>query len=202
VNFYSYKITRDYGFAPNPFFGFCSLATCKPKIRKAAEVNDWIIGTGAITNDMENRLIYLMQVNEKVTFEEYSAGVKYQRKKPILNGSLIQLHGDNIYFKTNDVWQQLDSHHSFHNGVRNDANLKTDTSGKYVLISYNFYYFGKNHIKIPDEFIEVCSKNRDYMKKEDSEVGKNFVDWISKNYTAGLLGDPIDWKDYQQKSLF
>ena len=49
-------MTRDYGFAPNPFFGFCTLANCKPKIRKSANVGDWIIGTGCKTRKLEYHL--------------------------------------------------------------------------------------------------------------------------------------------------
>ena len=40
---YLYVVDRDFGFAPNPFHGVCTLATCKPKIRKFAKVGDWII---------------------------------------------------------------------------------------------------------------------------------------------------------------
>ena len=36
---------RDYGFAPNPYFGYCTLATCKPVIRRCAGVGDWIAWT-------------------------------------------------------------------------------------------------------------------------------------------------------------
>lgn len=36
--YFSYILTRDYGFAPNPFNGTCTLATCKPKIRATANV--------------------------------------------------------------------------------------------------------------------------------------------------------------------
>lgn len=50
MNLYSYVITRDYGFAPNPFWGICSLATCKPQIRQRALKGDWIAGfSGANT---------------------------------------------------------------------------------------------------------------------------------------------------------
>lgn len=31
---FSYIVRWDHGFAPNPFHGICSLATCKPGIRK------------------------------------------------------------------------------------------------------------------------------------------------------------------------
>src|SRR5712692_10528871 len=55
VKLYSYVVARDYGFAPNPFFGFCTLATCKPEIRKAAAIDDWVIGTGSKRQNRGNR---------------------------------------------------------------------------------------------------------------------------------------------------
>ena len=61
---YSYVVRYDSGFAPNPFYGFCTLATCKPDIRRAANVGDWIVGSGS--NDRSIRrgghLVYAMQV--------------------------------------------------------------------------------------------------------------------------------------------
>ena len=33
---FSYVVRYDYGFAPNPFEGCCTIATCKPQIRRAA----------------------------------------------------------------------------------------------------------------------------------------------------------------------
>ena len=44
MNLYSYVITRDYGFAPNPFWNICTLATCKPQIREHALKGDWVAG--------------------------------------------------------------------------------------------------------------------------------------------------------------
>ncbi|MFH1865797.1 MAG: hypothetical protein ABIK85_07930, partial [Candidatus Eisenbacteria bacterium] len=38
MRLFSYIVARDYGFAPNPFCGVCTLATCKPKIRESASV--------------------------------------------------------------------------------------------------------------------------------------------------------------------
>ena len=48
MKIYSYIVKRDYGFAPNPFYGYCTLATCKPVIRKHAEIGDIIVGIGKI----------------------------------------------------------------------------------------------------------------------------------------------------------
>ena len=41
---YSYKMSHDNRFAPNPLFGVLTLATCKPQLRKNAKVGDWIAG--------------------------------------------------------------------------------------------------------------------------------------------------------------
>ena len=81
MSIYAYKITRDYGFAPNPFGDYCTLACCKPHIRKKAIVGDWIIGTGAIENHLLYHLIFLMRVTEKMTFEEYWNDARFKRKK-------------------------------------------------------------------------------------------------------------------------
>lgn len=37
-------MTDDTGFAPNPFFGILTLATCKPGIRLTKKVGDYIAG--------------------------------------------------------------------------------------------------------------------------------------------------------------
>ena len=60
---YSYKLSRDYGFAPNPFHGICTLATCKPQIRKGAQVGDLIIGCGSKELKMQGKIIFAMRVS-------------------------------------------------------------------------------------------------------------------------------------------
>ena len=68
---YSYVITRDYGFAPNPFWNICSLATCKPQIRERALKGDWIAGFGGANTAITHKMVFLMQVDEICTFDEY-----------------------------------------------------------------------------------------------------------------------------------
>lgn len=80
----------DSGFAPNPFNGFMSLATCKPRLRKVANAGDWVAGfSGKTLKVYENResktlgfgkLIFTMKVTEKVTFEQYSFDSKSKVK--------------------------------------------------------------------------------------------------------------------------
>lgn len=67
----SYIITHDYGFAPNPYGGFLTLATCKPKIRNSAKIGDILIGIGSSIGAYKNRLIYVAQVSAVVNMNEY-----------------------------------------------------------------------------------------------------------------------------------
>lgn len=202
--YYSYKITRDYGFAPNPFFGYCTLACCKPHIRAKAVVSDWIIGTGAIENNLLYNLIFLMKVSEKLSFEDYWNDKRFSSKKPLLNGSLKQIHGDNIYYKENNQWCQVDSHHSFYDGRLNEANLKQDLSGKFVLISNCFIYLGNNYMKVPEKYLGLCpnSKQRDYVTIKDNDLAEEFIKMIANKYQYGVRGEPINWIEYNQLSLF
>jgi hypothetical protein len=39
---FSYTIPVDDGAAPNPFRGMCTLAICKPTIRRVAKKGDWV----------------------------------------------------------------------------------------------------------------------------------------------------------------
>ena len=148
---YCYAVTRDYGFAPNPFFGKCTLATCKPKIRKSAQVGDWVLGIGgAVLNTQRRKCIYIMKISEIINFDRYWNDPRFQNKKPSRNGSRVRLVGDNIYHSDSDGhWMQEDSHHSNNDGTPNPTNVKRDTATTdRVLISEQFLYFGKNAVSI------------------------------------------------------
>lgn len=203
MSIYAYKITRDYGFAPNPFGRYCSLACCKPHIRKKAVVGDWIIGTGAIENNLLYHLIFLMKVTERLTFQEYWEDKRFSYKKPVLNGSKKQIHGDNIYYNNGNNWIQLDSHHSLYEGQINEGNLKQDLSGEYVLISDYFVYLGNNYLKVPEKFLEICPNKttRDYFTVQNEDLANEFIELILNNYDLGLNGKPINWKEYKQLQL-
>ena len=76
---YSYVLRYDDGAAPNPFWGTCTLAICKPAIRRKAQVGDWVVGTGskkARCNDgavynLSDRLVYAMKVTEVLSLAQY-----------------------------------------------------------------------------------------------------------------------------------
>lgn len=56
---YEYVMTSDSGFAPNPFHGACTLACCKPKIRKGVANEIW----GKIFGEIKEKLAS----NERLT---------------------------------------------------------------------------------------------------------------------------------------
>ena len=151
MNLYSYVITRDFGFAPNPYFGLCTLATCKPVIRKKCNVGDWVAGFGGSSTPVRGRLVYLMKVTETLTFNQYWNDPRFEKKKPCFNKSSKCCYGDNIYHRENEHdWQQEFSHHSYEDGV-NHINLEHDTQTDRVLISDCFWYFGNRAVVLEDE---------------------------------------------------
>jgi len=132
-----YVVDRDFGFAPNPFHGYCTLATCKPAIRGKAQVGDWVMGVGGRRLQATGRCIFLMNVSEIITFDTYWSDARFMAKKSFRNGSPKMMVGDNIYHRnpiTMD-WIQEDSHHSKLDGSTNLKNLQTDTKSVNVLIS-------------------------------------------------------------------
>lgn len=144
---FSYIITRDFGFAPNPFHGILTLATCKPRIRKNAKVGDYLIGISPKSKG--SKLIYMAKVEEITTFDNYWVDPRFQNKKPVMNGSKKTLYGDNIYHHEDGEWKQANSHHSKENGLINIENLKRDTgTTDNVLICPVFYYLGAAMIDI------------------------------------------------------
>lgn len=202
---FSYKIEHGFGLAPNPFGGYCTLAVCKSSIRsnKGLEVGSWIIGTGSKKLKNANKLIYAMQGGEKLTFNEYWNDPRFQYKKPIINGTLVQMYGDNFYHQNEEgKWIQENSAHSLANGMPNLGHLKRDVGGQYVLISTNFYYFGDQAISVPKEFVrDVFCNGRDMRSPSiPKEAIDKFISWLSENYNSGILyGDPTSWSSHLKK---
>ena len=207
---YSYLVDHDLGLAPNPFGRYCTLSVCKPRIRgsKNLKLGDWVIGTGAKALEdstgrkLTNKLIFAMRVTDRITLESYWDDSRFQYKKPVMNGTLVMMYGDNFYHK--DVignWIQEDSAHSNADGSLNATHLKTDTRGKNILISEHFFYFGDNAPIIPQELFEVCHSTQGH-KIVKGQLANELINWVSRNFQRGRHGSPLNWSEYQQLSLF
>lgn len=195
---FSYKLSRDYGFAPNPFHGICTLATCKPQIRREAEVGDLVVGCGSGELRMVGKMIFMMRISEKMTFQQYWNDPRFSSKKANLQASRAAGYGDNIYHIENQQWVQEDSHHSYDDGIENPANLERDISSDNVLIGEDFIYWGSNAIEIPQvlrnmDYDDLYPNGRNYRSKY-SEVFRQGVDaWFRSLPIRGYHGTPTCW---------
>ncbi len=193
---YMYVVDRDFGFAPNPFHGICTLATCKPIIRRVAKEADWVIGMGGTRLKATGRCIFAMKVSCSITFNEYWNNPVYRDKRSIRNGSLKMLVGDNIYHKLNGEWQQLDSHHSYPDGSANIHNVRNDTQTDAVLVSDHFFYFGSAPLEIPISILQNLGyANRRNHRTFDSAVAHPLTSFIEASSIPNLLlADPFDFE--------
>lgn len=199
MRLFSYVVSRDYGFAPNPFYGICTLATCKPRIRKAVAVGDCVIGTGSKAQCREGSLVYVMLISEVMTFNEYWIDPRFRRKRPNLKGSVKQAFGDNIYFKDNDgLWHQQDSHHSYPGGRWNRHNIRHDTSADRVLIGEEYVYWGRKGPKIPERFRDfdgkdICKSGPGHKCIFPTRLVEEFIQWFRSLDVHRYQGEPLDW---------
>ncbi len=199
MSLFSYKIVRDFGFAPNPFFGFCTLAACKPQIRKGAEVGDLIVGSGGLGHCRPNRVIFAMRVSEKLTFNQYWHDERFAKKKPNLESSWMRAYGDNIYHQTDGGdWLQADSHHSYGDGGLNLDNRNRDIGCLSVLIGNDFAYFGSDAIPIPEQLQPfendyLFPRGRNYRNSYSLAFENAANEWF-ESLPKGRRSLPSDWK--------
>ncbi|MFZ5698388.1 MAG: hypothetical protein ACOY9J_06675 [Pseudomonadota bacterium] len=202
ASIYSYVVRYDSGFAPNPFYGYCTLATCKPDIRKSAKIGDWIVGSGS--NDRSVRrgghLVHAMRVTEAMSFDDYAVDSRFEAKKPFRKGSRKQSCGDNIYFRDapGADWQQRDSFHSREDGAINPQHVRRDTRVNRVLISSDFVYFGGSGPRIPTELRDargrsICKSGRGLARFDEPELIERLDGWLRSIGGRGYQGAPYEW---------
>jgi len=81
---YSYRIDHDKGFAPNPDEGICTVSGCKSNtVEKWIEPGGWMIGIGGDNTGKSDKLIYAMEVEEKLGYREFAK--RYPQKSEYLS---------------------------------------------------------------------------------------------------------------------
>lgn len=190
MKLYSYIIAHDSGFSPNPFWGFCTLANCKPAIRRTAEIGDWIVGLSP--KAMGNRIVYAMQVDEILSYAEYFQDKRFAAKIPdYTRGKVVYKCGDNIYEPlANGGFRQLRSGHSL--GEEENPETKAhDLGGVYVLVARTFHYFGSKSIDLPDDLL-MLKVGRAHKCRFSWEVIAKFQAFIA-SFPEGIQGSPTKW---------
>jgi hypothetical protein len=167
---YSYIHVYDTGFAPNFQSGILSLSTCKPMIRKNACIGDFIVGIKNI--DGKKYITYIMKITNKMTMEQYDKYTKIFLQEKISNDS--NPFGDSIYdFSENSI--------NLRGKIHTENNIKNDLNGKYILLSSEFYYFGKQCInfELPNELKDFGKLNRGYRSKANISYFDNFISFFN-----------------------
>jgi hypothetical protein len=165
---FSYVVDHDFGFAPNPYDGYCTLVHCKfggkrgrRNVVELAGEGDWVMGTGGRGKDSagHGRIIYLMRVDEKLPFSKYLSDGRFQ--------------------------------------ARSDCE-DFGSDNESALVSRRFFYFGNNALPIadlPEDLAETISKSGAGFRSDYSvERLKKLVRWFGKNYETGMHGDPCGAK--------
>jgi hypothetical protein len=193
MRLFSYIVTHDTGFAPNPFWGYCTVVNCKPAIRRIAKEGDWIVGLSPKVQG--NKIIYAMEVQEILSFADYFCDKRFQSKKPDYSkNKIVFSRGDNIYEPLpNGDYRQLPSRHYNHKKKKEDlSKKKRDLGGINVLISKKYYYFGSNAIGLSKEFNEL-KVGRGHKSKFPEELVVKFISFIS-GFKKGIHAPPAKWK--------
>jgi len=189
MKLFSYVVDHDNGYAPNPYYGVCTLAHCKfgangrKNVVELAQKGDWVIGTGGWGKRSigHGKLIYAMRVDEKLTLKNYYRDIRFRKKRRKKNGSYQQGQGDNL---------------------NKDKHLQN----RYVLISRRYFYFGNNAIKIPIRFREhpihpLEKKGPGFRSRFNEKFVTSVVGWLNTSYRTGILGNPCGYNLNQEQNM-
>ncbi len=192
---YVYKIDHDLGTNPNPFGNYCTLAHCKgymrdsisnyvneqKRINPKSTVSDlgiWVIGiAGKNLNydgiDRYGRIVYIMQVTELHTYNEYWNDQRLRYKKSIFNDDELlksELKNYQFYKENANYLVCGDNQKDIY-----DYNSKS-VPYKHILLSDRFEYYGTDSHK--------NIKLLDYLGLKETDKFRGHRRYPSDNYPS------------------
>ena len=180
---YTYIVKVDSGLAPNPFWNWCTLAVCTPNHQGASvKPGDWIAGFSS--KNTGHKFIYAMEVCERLHMKDYFSDLRFQAKKPQINGSWQQKCGDNIYNLDKEKWIALPN--SYHQGLE-----EKDTRCPYVFVGQRYWYLGDERAVTPSEFLSMIG-GRGVRVNHPPELTQQFKIWVQENFNEGVTAMPFD----------
>ncbi len=171
------------------------MTICKPDIRRAANVGDWVIGTGSKNSrlkdgevyDLSDSVVYAMRVTKKLTLADYNKFClqRLPRKIPKWFNRDFRLRtGDCIYDYSEGIVPTL------RKSVHNLDNMEKDLRGQFALLSKHFYYFGDEPRPLPQELKHIIRRGQKHLVFGDSRIVNAFEKWISQFKMSKLYADP------------
>ena len=174
---HTYVIAVDAGSAPNYDRPFVTLAVCKPRIRRKAEIGEVVLAfAGKDVNPAEpHTVVWAGIVSEKMSFAEYWNDRRFAAKKPDKSD-----HPDNFYRPTDGglLWVANDVHGP-------DA-TNHDTGGQFVLGFSPSWRFGAHGPLMPIEFdLRMVGSRRGERVADLTEPEWNRLRaWLDQNSAA------------------
>lgn len=202
MKLYSYCLRYDDGAAPNPYGGICTLAICKPAIRRTVEIGDWIVGLGSTHSpigDIADYVVYAMKVTDKMTMEGYDKFCTAHCSQKIprwRSREYSKRMGDCIYdYLSGDPPKLRWGNHT-------EANRVRDLSGIYAVLSKHFYYFGDHPIKLPVNLRPIMHATQGHKSGLNQPYLELFVRWIEglKYPLNKMLGEPQLKPEYSRET--
>ena len=182
----AYIVSVDSGFSPNPFGRSCTLACCKPTIRRKAEVGDIIVGSGSCGCGLSGRLIYAMRVGRILPLQDYWDS--YPSKRPSAKTPITQ-RGDAVWHKdSSGTWRGVRG--ALHDHRQRDRDLR----GENALIASESYYFGRDAIQVPSEYSAILATTQGHKNTHDAKLIGRFWSWLTRSARKrGRIGSPFEF---------
>ena len=142
MKIHAYVVVHDGGSAPNHEAPATTLAICKPRIRRSANVGDVVIGfSGSRLGPEPHSVRWAGIVSEKLSFAEYWNDLRFARKKPGRSAT-----PDNIYKPFGRSVRLVP------NQIHAEGNVATDLAGEFVLVFDEAWRFGAAAPILPERF--------------------------------------------------
>lgn len=180
------------------------------QIRKYAQIDDVIVGMAgsgrAGLKRIHPQIIYWMQVDEILSFDQYWDDPRFSRKKPQISGPKFRVVGDNTYrhdARTDDWVFEISMHHILGAPQPNGGHVASDTRVDRVLLAKRFTYWGKDGPAISDHLMQVFPRGRGWKcNHPDPAPIAELQEFIGLENPLGIVGEPADWGNqrYYSKS--
>ena len=185
---FRYVVRVDQGGLPNSYHGWCSLAVCKPQIRRSARAGDWIIGLRSRVND---QVVYAMRVDEVLPLGDYWRDPRFRAKRP--GGTAPP---DNFYRLGRGgslIWVV--------NALHGAELAMQDVSGRNALVSWHFWYFGDRSPELPTALVHLVHSGQGHSlhARRRADDLRSLRAWLA-HWPAGIHGRPIDAKRLFERS--
>jgi hypothetical protein len=143
---------------------------------------------------MAGKVIYVMQVTDKMTMQEYDQWTiaHLPNKIPIPDSRDLRIRcGDSIYEFGSGTPRLRPGSKS----INKEAHPERDLRGGYVLLSSHFFYFGDRAIPLPEHLLSIVLRGRGQRSTANKLYYDDFLSWFSSLSLTPrtLYGNPQQW---------